>query len=90
MNTIHYFFRTSVEKNDFSSFGVIHLILLTIALTGIGIVISRKRENRLLELFIGIVFGIITLPIGLLIGGKLLVITGLYSTCNFCPSTIQL
>ena len=55
MNTIHYFFRTSVEKNDFSSFGVIHLILLTIALIGIGIVISRKRENRLLELFIGIV-----------------------------------
>lgn len=54
MNKFHYFFRTSIERNNFSNFGVIHLILLGITLLGIVIIINKKRENRLFELFIGI------------------------------------
>ena len=55
MNKIIYFFRTSIERDNFSSFGVIHLILLTVTLLGILIIINEKRENRLFELFVGIV-----------------------------------
>ena len=54
MNKIHYFFRTSIEKNNFNSFGVIHLILLGITLLGVLTIIYRKRENRLFELGVGI------------------------------------
>lgn len=54
MNKIHYFFRTSIEKNNFTSFGVIHLILLAITLLGVLTIICRKRENRLFELVVGI------------------------------------
>ena len=45
MNKIIYFFRTSIERDNFSSFGVIHLILLTVTLLGILIIINEKREN---------------------------------------------
>ncbi|WP_278548429.1 TIGR02206 family membrane protein [Paraclostridium bifermentans] len=55
MNKLHYFFRTSIERNNFSNFGVIHLILLGITLLGIAIIVNKKRENRLFELSIGIV-----------------------------------
>ncbi|WGX75130.1 hypothetical protein QJS64_13760 [Paraclostridium bifermentans] len=44
MNKFHYFFRTSIERNNFSNFGVIHLILLAITLMGIVTIINKKEK----------------------------------------------
>lgn len=55
MNNIHYFFRTVEGINKFKSFGIVHIILLLISLFGGILILKKKNENRLIELFIGIV-----------------------------------
>jgi hypothetical integral membrane protein (TIGR02206 family) len=53
MDKFHYFFRTSIGVNNFTTFGFIHLTLLIISLLGIMIILKIKRESKFFEISIG-------------------------------------
>lgn len=53
MDKIYYFFSTSIGKNNFVAFGMIHLFLLIVAFLGSVIIVKSKKESRLFEIFIG-------------------------------------
>ena len=55
MDKFYYFFRTSVGKNNFVNFGYIHIILLIIAFLSSIAIIKMKKENRLFEVFVGVI-----------------------------------
>lgn len=53
MDKIYYFFSTSIGKNNFVVFGMIHLFLLISAFLVSVIIVRVKKESRLFEIFIG-------------------------------------
>lgn len=55
MKNIYYFFRSTTNKNNFITFGKLHLIILFIALLVSIFIFVMKTENRILELFIGVI-----------------------------------
>ena len=53
MKNIYYFFRSATDKNNFITFGKLHLLILFIALFVSIFIFIMKTKNRILELFIG-------------------------------------